>query len=189
MAKKAKGKRSVGKVIALVVSVLLVTALCGGVAYVAMQWSKVQTEDLSAKDLSLIRALEHDSGYLNVALFGLDSRDGDLGTGNRSDTMMVASLNKETGEIKIVSVYRDTLLELSDGSYNKANAAYSFGDAEAATALLNHNLDLNIERYVSVNWQALIDMIDAVGGIEVNIKSDEIKWVNGYVLETAECTG
>ena len=189
MAKKAKGKKSVGKIVALVISVLLVTALCGGVAYVAMQWSKVQTEELSAKNLSINREIEHDSGYLNVALFGLDSRDQSLGTGNRSDAMMVASLNKATGEIRIVSVYRDTLLELGDGSYNKANAAYSFGDAEAATALLNRNLDLDLQKYVTVNWKALIDMIDGVGGIELVVKKEEVDWINGYILEISENTG
>ena len=100
--------------------------------------------------------------------------------------MMVASLNKATGEIRIVSVYRDTLLELGDGSYNKANAAYSFGDAEAATALLNRNLDLDIQKYVSINWKALIDLIDGVGGVEVTIKKEEVDWVNGYILEIAD---
>ena len=76
---------------------------------------------------------------------------------------MIASLNRETMEVKISSVYRDTLLEQSDGTLNKANAAYSFGGPETAVAMLNKNLDMDIEHYVTVNFNSLIDVIDAVG--------------------------
>lgn len=75
---------------------------------------------------SITEEVEHKSGYLNVAVFGLDSRDGSLDKGNRSDTIMIVSLNQETYEVKMVSVYRDTFMRLKDGSYNKANAAYSY---------------------------------------------------------------
>ena len=122
---------------------------------------------MEAKETKKSRA--RGTGYLNVALFGLDSRDDGLAEGNRSDTIMIASLNRETLEVKISSVYRDTLLEQKDGTLDKANAAYSYGGPEDAIALLNRNLDLDIEHYVAVNFNALIDVIDAVGGIAAKI--------------------
>ena len=190
MRKKARKKRwTVGKTIGLIFGILLVGSACLAVAYIASKWGKVTTAKVDAKDLSINHDIEHETGYVNVALFGLDSRDDDLGVGNRSDTMMVASLNKETGEIRIVSVYRDTLLELGDGSYNKANAAYSFGDAEAAIGLLNRNLDLDVDKYVSCTFKALVDTIDAVGGIEIDVKEEEIDYLNGYQVEIIKCTG
>ena len=88
---------------------------------------------------------------MNVALFGVDSRELSLGKGTRSDTIIVASLNQETGEIKLCSVYRDSLLQQSDGSYNKANAAYSFGGVEGAVALLNKIKQIIIS-YFSTNF-------------------------------------
>src|SRR5699024_2579507 len=118
-----------------------------------------------------------------------DSRDGTLGKGNRSDTMMIASLNKATGEIKLVSIYRDTLLELDDGSYNKANAAYSFGGPEGAISLINRNMDMNIEKYVAVNFNALVDVIDAVGGLDIEMTYEEVCHMNNYCVETSKVTG
>lgn len=188
MAKKAKG-RSVGKTIALVLAVLLISSLCAGTAYVASKWSKIKTVKVEPKDLSINKEVEHDSGYMNVALFGLDSRDDDLGVGNRSDAIIIASLNKETGEIRLVSVYRDTLLELGDGSYNKANAAYSFGDAEAATALVNRNIDMDVKKYIATTWKGLIYAIDEVGGLEITVTEDEISEINHHMKTTAKATG
>ena len=94
----------------------------------------------------------------------------------------------------MVSVYRDTLLQLSDGDYNKANAAYAFGGEEEAVAMLNKNLDLNIEHYVSVDFAVLVDVIDALGGIDLNIEPAEngidiIPYLNNYVVEVIENTG
>ena len=126
---------------------------------------------------------------MNVALFGVDSREASLGKGTRSDTIMIASLNQETGEVKISSVYRDTILQQSDGTYNKANAAYSFGGVEEAVALLNKNLDLNIEHYVAVNFNAMIDVIDTLGGLDIELTEEEVKYTNMYCDETAVVTG
>ena len=132
---------------------------------------------------------EQETGYLNVALFGLDSREGDLGKGNRSDTMMIASLNKATGEVKLVSVYRDTLLKLDDGSYNKANAAYAFGGPEGAISMINRSMDMDISKYVAVNFNALVDVIDALGGLDITLTDAEVVHMNNYCVETSKVTG
>ena len=104
-------------------------------------------------------------GYRNIALFGVDARDGELGRGTRSDTIIIASINQDTQEIKLVSVFRDTYLNLGNDSYNKCNAAYAQGGPEQAINMLNTNLDLDITDYVTVGFGGLIDSVDALGGI------------------------
>ena len=156
----------------------------------ASKLAKIDTVELDADKLNISeKARERGTGYLNVALFGVDSRENELGEGTRSDTIMIASLNRETLEVKISSVYRDTLLQQSDNTLNKANAAYSFGGPEAAVAMLNKNLDMDIEHYVTVNFNALIDVIDAVGGVEIDVTEEELPYVNGYAVEIIKSTG
>lgn len=185
---------SLGKKIAVVaLSTILTVVIVGGgaaAAYLTSKMDKLETtEELHADALEINQEVEHKEGYVNVALFGVDSRDASLGKGTRSDTIIVASLNQATGEIRMCSVYRDTLLQQSDGSYNKANAAYSFGGVEGAVALLNKNLDLDIEHYVTVNFNAMIAVVDILGGIEVDLTEEEVKWTNSYCNETAVVTG
>ena len=140
----SSGKKAVA--ILMGILILLITAT---VAVVAAKWGKIGGVALNPDKLAISEEAEiSGTGYLTVALFGLDTRATDEEMGSRSDTIMVASLNRETKEIKLVSVYRDTLLQLSDGTYNKANAAYAYGGEEEAVAMLNKNLDLNIEHYV-----------------------------------------
>lgn len=167
--------------------VLLTTA---GVAFAASKLSKIETTELDTEKLNISTEVEHnETGYLNVALFGLDSRDGSLGTGERSDTIIIASLDRATKEVKLCSIFRDTLLEQPDGSYNKANSAYATDDAEGAVAMLNKNLDMDIKHYVTVNFNVLVDVIDALGGIELDLTDEEVFWTNGYCTETSRVTG
>ena len=128
-------------------------------------------------------------GYHNIALFGVDARDGQLGRGTRSDTIIIASINLDTQEIKLVSVFRYTYLNLSNDSYNKCNAAYAQGGPEQAISMLNMNLDLDITDYVTVGFGGLIDSIDALGGIEMEIQDAEISHLNNYQLTMAEELG
>lgn len=102
--------------------------------------------------------------------------------------MMIASLNKATGEVKLVSVYRDTLLELDDGSYNKANAAYAFGGPEGAISMINRSMDMDISKYVAVNFNALVDVIDALGGLDITLTDAEVVHMNNYCVETSKVT-
>lgn len=122
-------------------------------------------------------------GYWNVALFGVDATTtSQLYKGSRSDSIMVASINLDTGDIKLVSVYRDTYLNQGNDSYRKANNAYSNGGAEQAIGMLNMNLDLDISDFVTVNYQGLADCIDGLGGIWIEIDSEEIKHINNYQI-------
>ena len=119
-------------------------------------------------------------GYRNIALFGIDARDDDLKKGNRSDTIMIASINQDTNEVKLVSVYRDTYLNLSNDTYNKCNAAYAAGGPEQAILMLNTNLDLNITEYISINFNGLIELVNALGGVQINVEEAEIEHLNNY---------
>lgn len=179
-----------GKKVALSICILLLVLVGAAIAFVMSKMSMIQTSELDPDKLSIYDDLQYDeSGYLNVALFGLDTRANDESMGSRSDTIIIASLNRETKEVKLVSVYRDTLLQQDDGTYNKANAAYSFGGVEEAISMLNRNLDLDIQHYVTVDFSALVHVIDAVGGIQVDVTEEEIPYINGYAVEIIENTG
>ena len=130
-----------------------------------------------------------EKGYRNIALFGVDARDGELGKGTRSDTIIIASINQDTQEIKLISVFRDTYLNLSNDSYNKCNAAYAQGGPEQAISMLNANLDLDITDYVTVGFAGLIDAINALGGVDMEVTEAEISHLNNYQLTMSEELG
>ncbi len=134
--------------------------------------------------------LEKMEEYTNIALFGLDTRQaGSLGKGNRSDTIMVASINNDTKDVKIVSIYRDSYLNLANDKYRKCNEAYSVGGPEQAVAMLNMNLDLKIDHYMSVDFLAVSEVVDLLGGIEIDVDEYEIEHLNNYTVETSKVTG
>ena len=182
---------SLGKKIGIILGGTMALVAVTGAVIVASKLSKIdRREPTNAKELNVSEeARERGTGYLNVALFGVDSRKNEMGKGTRSDSIMIASLNRETLEIKISSIFRDTLLEQEDDSITKANAAYSYGGPEGAVAVLNKNLDMDIEHYVTVNFDALIDVVDAVGGVEIDVTDEEVQYVNGYSTEIKRVTG
>ena len=181
--------------ILLIVGIVVLLVFFIAVAYVYTKWSKIDTRDIKAEDIvineevKLNKELDLGDGYKNVALFGVDSRDGSLGKGNRTDCIIVASLNNETKEIKMVSVYRDTLLNLSEGTYQKCNGAYSYGGPVMAINMLNMNLDLDIEDYVTVDFGAIADAIDLLGGVDIEVTEEEVPYINSYIWETAASAG
>ena len=180
---------SLGKKIGVIFGGVAFAVLSTAAVLLAGKMSKIETTKIDTDKLNISSEVEHEEGYTNIALFGLDSRENSLGKGNRSDTIMIASLNNETKEVKLVSIYRDTLLQLDDGSYNKANSAYSFYGPEGAISMINKNLDMNIEKYVTVNFNALVDVIDAVGGLDIEMTEEEVVHMNNYCVETSEVTG
>ena len=105
-----------------------------------------------------------------------------------SDTMMIASINNDTQEVRLVSIYRDTLLNIGNGTSAKANAAYAYGGPEQAISMLNTNLDLNITDYATVDFNALTAAVDAVGGLEIPLSYAEMVHMNSYCKETSEET-
>lgn len=125
-------------------------------------------------------------GYMNVALFGLDAvTDKELYGTSHSDTIMIANINMDTGDIKLVSVYRDTYLNVGTDDYAKCNAAYFRGGAEQAVKMLNMNLDMDITNFVTVSYKGLIGVIDGLGGVYIDVDSEELKHINNYQIGIA----
>lgn len=162
-----------------------------GATYVAAKFQKLDNDhDIPVEDIVVNQeAEETGEGYTNVALFGIDSREGELEMGTRSDCIIVASLNNKTKEVRMVSVYRDTVLDIGDGELQKCNAAYSFGGPKQAINMLNRNLDLDIKDFATVDFAAIANAIDLLGGIRIDIKEEEIEALNKYVRETARVAG
>lgn len=130
--------------------------------------------------------------YITVALFGIDSRDNSLDVG-LSDSIIIATVNTKSKEVRMSSIARDSWLSLldSDGDvyYGKVNSAFNYGGVELALTNLNRNLDIKIDEYAVVNFAGLATIIDAFGGLDVNITEDERYYINGYLVETREVTG
>ena len=170
----------------LALIILIIVAVVGGFAFMRSQLQTVNSVELKESvQNSISRQVSEDTvmqGYQNIALFGVDSREQDLSSGNnRSDSIMICSISKKTGEVKLVSVYRDTLLDIGGGEYRKCNAAYAFGGPQQAIEMLNTNLDLNITDFVTVGFEGLADTIDALGGIDLEITEEEREYMNSYM--------
>ena len=137
-------------------------------------------------DLSLVDV----DGYINILLLGVDSRDMSNIKGTRSDMIMIASINKETNDVKLTSVYRDAFLKLGDTStYDKITHACVYGGPEMTMKSLNQAMDLNITNYAIVNFKAVADLVDAIGGITVDVQQGEIYQLNKYTKATARNIG
>lgn len=124
------------------------------------------------------------SGIQNIALFGLDRRTSDEKT-SRSDSIMVATVNYDTKEIKLTSFMRDMLVDIEGKGKDKLNHAYSYGGPELAIKTLNQNFGLNIKDYVAVDFLMLEEIIDNLGGIEMEVDQEEKNLINQYMEEIA----
>lgn len=184
---------TIGKKIGVCFGGLILALASSGVVYVAAKLGQLDTQEIPKEDIVINEGVEQlaslGEGYLNVALFGVDSREGDLEKNTRTDCIIVASLNKETKEIKMASVYRDTLLDLSEGTLQKCNAAYSFGGPKQAINMLNMNLDLDIQNYVTVDFGVVAEVVDLLGGLDIEIKEEEVEPLNKFVYETGQVAG
>ena len=128
-------------------------------------------------------------GFYTVAVFGVDSRDGNIDRA-LSDVNMLAVLNRETGEIRICSVFRDTFVQINEeGKHHKFNEAYFKGGAKQALWTMKHNLDIVPDDYVTFNWKAVIDAINILGGVDIEITEPEFAYINAFITETVEATG
>lgn len=182
-------KLSKGKKIAVITGAVCICLAIMGVIFLISKLNRINTEDIDAEDIIVNDNVLPTEGYTNVALFGIDSRSGELEIGTRTDCLIVASLNNETKEVRMVSVYRDTVLDIEENYLQKCNAAYAFGGPTQAINMLNKNLDLNIQDYVTVDFAAIANTIDLLGGLDIDIKEEEVKPLNKFVKETARVAG
>lgn len=194
--KKKKKKKKALKVFIIILVVLLILVLGVGVAgylFINSKLSLIQTETIDTTAVGIDSDVaEYLKGYRNIALLGIDSRADDYSPGNRSDCIIIASLNEKTNEVKLTSVYRDTYVYVTErGSkkLDKITHAYAYGGAQNTLKSLNEALDLNITEYVTVNFDAVIAAVDALGGITINIDSSELKYINDYIDATSNSSG
>ena len=181
-AKKKKRKR-----ITFIIEILILVLLAAGL-FVAAKVGKIKRADVSKGDI-VINDNVNLKGYTNIALFGVDSREGSLDKEAHSDTILIASINNKTKDVKLVSVYRDTYLDNTNGEYRKATECYYFGGPSRAISMLNKNLDLDITDFVTVDFTAVADVVDALGGIDIDVQEDEIVHLNNYQVEGSQVTG
>ncbi len=168
----------------VILAVIIIGIMLAG--YAEEQHEIMYEETPEDYDLSLTAV----DGYINILLLGVDSRDMNNIQGTRSDAIMVVSINEETHDVKIISTYRDTYLKMGDTStYDKITHACAYGGPEMTMKSLNQVMDLDIENYVVVNFKAVADLVDAVGGINVDVQDFEIQQLNKYTIQTANNIG
>ena len=197
--KKAKGKKK-SKFIIFAVEILVLAVLLGALWLFKDFGTKADNNptgnkgplfavDFNEEDIVInpqVAENENMETYRNIVLFGVDSRTGQLAKGTLSDCIIIASINEETGDVKLVSVYRDTYLNLGNDKYGKCNSAYSYGGAEQAIKMLNTNLDLDIKEFVTVGFDGLAATIDALGGVWLDVDEEELLHINSYQKTMAE---
>lgn len=178
------------------IEIFILLILIGGV-FIYAKLGKMNFTDLDLSKIGVNTGVSDNNvmkGYTTIGLIGLDGRDGELKSGARSDTMIIASINNDTKKVKLVSIYRDTYLRIGEdsegnGQYDKANAAYAKGGPEQFLSMLNTNLDLNVTDFVSVDFQAVAEAVELLGGIDVELKEEEVVHLNNYCVETSKVTG
>jgi len=197
-AEQKKSKKNKKKKTVLLVA-LLIIAVIGAVA--AVGWSymnhmigKVDYQETHNAQWDVNEQVASDlSGYRQIAILGVDARSMTNYDGARSDSILVLSIEKKTGKIKMISLMRDSYLQIynSQGvkSLDKITHAHAFGGGVDTCRSLNRNLDLNIKEYAIFNWKAVADVVDALGGVTVEVKSNELYDLNKYGAETGNVVG
>ncbi len=192
--RELRRRRKRRRMVAMIIAECFALALIFGYGYFLRHWNLIQRpefNELEIKNNDLdIDTVEKMKGYWTIAVFGVDSRDKALTKSTNADVNLICNVNMDTGEIKLVSVYRDSYLNISkNGTYNKINQAYFMGGPEQAVAALNRNLDLDITDYMTFNWKAVADAINVLGGVDVEISKAEFYYINSFITETVKVTG
>ena len=187
--KKKKGLK-IFLIILLVLVILLASIIGFAIWFVNDKLNKIQKVDINVEELGVAEQTEEQlEEYRNIALFGIDSRADVYSQGNRSDCIMILSINNKTNDVKLFSVYRDTYLDIDGHGLDKVTHAYSYGEAPLAIKTLNTNLDLNIKEFVAVNFNALVHTIDKIGGVTIDVNAEELKHINNNASSLAKLVG
>ena len=189
--KKNNKKRSKLKIalIVLLIAAILAGGIYAGVRIAAekMLNDNLNRKELEKKDLSIVDV----DGYVKILLLGTDARTMDKAAleSSNSDCIIIVSINTKTNDVNLISIYRDTYLPVSPTGYGKINSALSLGGPEATIRSLNETMDLNISNYVLFNWKMVADLVDEVGGIDVDLRESERVALNKYRRQTAKVIG
>lgn len=187
-------KKKKNKVILFAVEIIvLVALLIGLLVYSKLNKVESGTGNIDKDEVNIeldSQTAEALEGFTNIALFGLDNRQTGNYDGGNSDTIMIASIDNDTKQVKLISVYRDTFLNVKDDTYAKINSAYAYGGPKNAIAALNKNLNLDIVDYVAVDFGAVVEAIDLLDGIELTLTDQEVQIMNdNYIDEINKVTG
>ncbi len=178
----------------------LLFALCSGLLYITKMAGSInitRPED----EPELASAMTNENldtetreklgGYWTIAVFGVDSRNGKLGKENNADVQMLCSINRDTGEIRLVSLYRDTFLmnDTANSGYGKLNQSYFLQGPSGNISAINTNLDMKVEDFVSFNWNSAADAINLLGGVDIELSKAEFYYINAFITETVNITG
>ena len=191
--KVSKRQRRKRKLILFIVEIIILIIVAGAL-YVYSKLNLLNKKELDQSKVGKNQVSEETEqtfeGNTTIALFGLDNREqGVYDTGN-SDVIMIMNINNDTKEVRLISVYRDSFLAVDDDdNLRKLNAAYAKGGPTGAVAALNKNLDLDIKEYVAVDFNAVMEVVDALGGIELDISSKEAETMKIYINEMNEVMG
>ena len=199
MARKKKKKTFVQKAIKFILIFLIILLVClgaivaGGWTYINNKLGTIGREQIDITQIGIENNTnERLKDFRNIALLGIDSRADDYGLGNRSDCIIIASINEKTNDVKLISIYRDTFLQVMESGtprLDKVTHAYAYGGAQNTLLALNSNLDLNIKEFITVNFDAVISAVDSLNGISINIDSQELKYINDYIDELIRTSG
>lgn len=188
--KKFSIKRIFKRLITLVIVFMLIAT---GVFYFVTK--NFDRHDMGDKSFGINPSAARElRNYRNILILGSDARKSQGYDGSRTDAIVILSINKKTGEMRLISLMRDSYLSMrgyGGGDYvlSKATHAHAYDGAMNTVSMLNRNLDLNIKEYVLFNWEAVSDMVDALGGVEIDVKEDELADLNQYGKETANNVG
>lgn len=186
MARKSKKKQNRLIVILLAEVVIILLLFVGFKVFSTM--NKLQYDNSQDANIQQNEEVEID-GFRNIVIFGVDSRDNALEKSTHTDTIIIASINNKTKDVKLASVYRDTYVNIPEKGYDKINAAYFKGGYSLALSTINTNFDLDVKEYVTVNFLAVVNVIDLLGGITLDIEEEELKYLNGYVRSLNKING
>lgn len=191
------GSKTKRRIITMLVAECFALLFIFGYSYWARTWNRMQRvddwipEEIQNQNFSVdLPQYENQKGHWGIYIFGVDSRGSNVGKDTHSDVNIVCDINHDTGEIRLVSVFRDSYLNINDkNDYNKINQAYFRGGPAEAAKALNKNLDLNIVDYVTFSWKAVADGINLLGGVDMEISRAEFAYINSFITETVEATG
>ncbi|MCD7806141.1 MAG: LCP family protein [Lachnospiraceae bacterium] len=186
--KKSRARTAAILLVEVLVLVIMLVALWV-VTRATDEDTGIQKVEIQEDEIVINQAVQENEvlqGYYTVALFGVDSTVGNLTSNTRSDTIMVVSLNLDTKEVHLMSVYRDTYLNLGNDTYSKCNAAYAKGGPQQAISMLNMNLDLDITDFVAVGFKGMVDAVNALGGVWIEVDETELQHINNYQIGISE---
>lgn len=180
---KRKKKKSVWKRLLIILAVLAALFFGGLYLIVGAVYNKMTYEEQEGLADGPLKS----DGVISVLLIGSDSRDSS--SGGRSDAMILLTISDRTKTVHMTSLLRDMYVEIPGHDGNRLNAAYAYGGAELLLETINQNLGTSVNRYAVVNFEAFANLVDAVGGVDMELTNEEVGWVNAYLNEYNELRG